>query len=151
MTKKLKTFNFNNSWARLFSYLKPHKTLVITAFIGLCLFSLIDAGMIYFIKPLIDNGLSNSDGSVLIQGAALVVAVFFFRGIASFISNYSVAYISTKITCTIRQEAFNKLQKLRAAKYRKLKFHESLRQRKGCTVGCLFKRSSEGITNHTYS
>lgn len=77
--------------------------------LGVCLFSVVDAGMIYFVKPLIDDGLNNADGSVLQLGAALVIGIFFLRGIASFISSYAVAYASTKITCTIREEAFSKL------------------------------------------
>jgi subfamily B ATP-binding cassette protein MsbA len=105
-------FTSSNTWTRLFLYFKPHKKLLFIAILGLGLFSLVDAGMIYFIKPLIDDGLASSNGDTLRVGAALVLVIFLVRGIASFISNYAMAYASTKITFTIRQEAFNKLQML---------------------------------------
>jgi len=98
-----------NQWSRIFSYYKPHKGLILLAFIGLCLFSLVDAGMIYFVKPLIDDGLSEANGKVLQLGAGLVIGIFVLRGIASFTSSYAVAYMSTKVTYTIRQQAFTKL------------------------------------------
>lgn len=98
-----------NQWSRIFSYYKPHKKIIALAFLGLCFFSLVDAGMIYFVKPLIDDGLNNTDGKVLQLGAVLVIAIFLVRGIASFVSSYATAYASTKITYTIRQQAFTKL------------------------------------------
>ncbi|MBU2892536.1 ATP-binding cassette domain-containing protein [Colwellia sp. D2M02] len=94
---------------RLLSYYRAHTKLIAIAFLGLCLFSTIDAGMIYFIKPLIDNGLSNANSDTLKIGAILVVLIFLFRGIASFISNYTIAYMSSKITYCIRQQTFEKL------------------------------------------
>lgn len=100
------------SWMRLISYFKPHKQMILVAFIGLCLFSLVDAGMIYFIKPLIDEGLAAANAHTLQIGAGLIIAIFVLRGIGSFISNIAVAYTSTKITYTIRQQAFDKLQSL---------------------------------------
>ena len=100
------------SWKRLISYFKPHKRVILIAFLGLCLFSLVDAGMIYFIKPLIDEGLAAANAHTLQIGAGLIIAIFVLRGIGSFISNIAVAYTSTKITYTIRQQAFDKLQSL---------------------------------------
>jgi len=99
----------HNQWHRIFSYYKPHKKLIAIAFLGLCIFSLVDAGMVYFVKPLIDDGLNNTNGKILQQGAALVIGIFLLRGLASFVSSYAIAYASTKITFTIRQQAFSKL------------------------------------------
>ena len=96
-------------YSRLFSYYRVYKKLICTALIGLCLFSLVDAGMIYFVKPLIDQGLGKADSHTLQLGALLVVGVFFLRGLASFTSSYAIAYISSKVTYRIRQQAFEKL------------------------------------------
>lgn len=100
------------SWVRLISYFKPHKRMILIAFFGLCLFSLVDAGMIYFIKPLIDEGLTSANSHTLQIGAGLIIVIFVLRGIGSFISNIAVAYTSTRVTYTIRQQAFDKLQSL---------------------------------------
>lgn len=65
--------------------------------------------MIYFVKPLIDQGLGKADSHTLQLGALLVVGIFFLRGLASFTSNYTIAYISSKVIYRIRQQAFEKL------------------------------------------
>ena len=98
-----------NLYSRLFSYYRVYKKLIFTALAGLCLFSLVDAGMIYFIKPLIDQGLGKADSRTLQLGALLVVVIFSLRGLASFVSNYAIAYISSKVIYCIRQQAFEKL------------------------------------------
>ncbi|MFT5755685.1 MAG: subfamily B ATP-binding cassette protein MsbA [Alteromonadaceae bacterium] len=102
----------DTSWHRLFTYFFPHKRWIFIAIVSLFLFSIVDAGMVYFVKPLIDDGLTGDNGNTLRIGAALVIGIFVLRGITSFISNYAIAFVSTKITFTIRQQAFDKLQKL---------------------------------------
>jgi len=98
-----------NLYSRLFSYYRVYKKLIFIGLAGLCLFSLVDAGMIYFVKPLIDQGLGKADSHTLQLGALLVIAIFLLRGIASFTSSYAIAYISSKVTYRIRQQAFDKL------------------------------------------
>jgi len=107
------------NWRRLFSYFSPYKLNITITFFALVVFSLVDAGMIYFVKPLIDEGFSSSDGNILQLGSIIVLAVFLVRGIASFIYNYVISYTSSKITQTIRQEAFDKLQSLPMAYFDK--------------------------------
>lgn len=94
---------------RLLAYYLTHKQLIVVALLALSLFSLVDAGMIYFVKPLIDQGLSKANSSTLQLGAMLVIGIFLLRGVTSFIANYVIAYISSKVTYQIRQQAFNKL------------------------------------------
>ena len=100
------------TWSRLFSYFAPQKLVITIAIIALALFSIVDAGMIYFVKPLVDDGLAQSNGETLKIGALLVVLIFIVRGIASFVYNYGLSYVSSHITFGIRQQAFEKLQAL---------------------------------------
>jgi len=100
------------TFIRLVRYFSPYKVILFIAILGLISFSIVDAGMIYFIQPLIDEGLAKSDGNVLKIGALLVIVIFILRGVASFLSNYCMAYIGSKITFTIRQQVFSHLQHL---------------------------------------
>jgi subfamily B ATP-binding cassette protein MsbA len=102
----------DNQYTRLFAYYRVHKSLIFIAIMSLCLFALVDAGMIYFVKPLIDQGLAKADSNTLRLGAVFVIAIFLLRGIASFASNYTIAYVSSKVTYRIRQQSFNKLLSL---------------------------------------
>ncbi|WP_057831239.1 lipid A export permease/ATP-binding protein MsbA [Colwellia sp. TT2012] len=96
-------------YRRLLAYYLIHKKLIFIALLALCLFSLVDAGMIYLVKPLIDQGLGKADSNTLQLGALLIIGIFLLRGSASFISNYAIAYVSSKVTYQIRQQAFDKL------------------------------------------
>lgn len=68
--------------------------------------------MIYFIKPLIDDGLNQANSQVLRWAALFIIAVFFIRGIASFCASYCMAYAGTRITYQLRQQLFVKYQYL---------------------------------------
>lgn len=95
---------------RLLGYFLPNKTMVSVAIFALCIFSLVDAGMIYFIQPLIDDGLAKADADMLKFAALMVVAIFFSRGLFSFIASYTMSYTSTQIVFTVRQQVFSHLQ-----------------------------------------
>lgn len=97
---------------RLFGYFKPHKSMLFVAICALCVFSVVDAGMIYFIQPLIDDGLAKADAGLLKLAALAVVAIFLVRGVFSFIANYAMAYTSTHIVFAVRQQVFSHMQHL---------------------------------------
>lgn len=108
--------NFDNSMtnrqlvSRLYRYFMVQKRALSVGLFALILFSMVDAGMIYFIQPLIDDGLNQSDSKILILGAYLTVFIFVIRGITSFISSYCLSYAGSKVTFLIRQQAFEKIQ-----------------------------------------
>ncbi|MBV1911805.1 MAG: ATP-binding cassette domain-containing protein [Kangiellaceae bacterium] len=95
----------------LFLY-RDYKLALLITISAVILFGLIDAGMIYFIKPLIDDGLNNSNQKILKFGSLLVILIFVFRGLSSFISNYTSNWISHHIIARIRQDVFSHLLKL---------------------------------------
>lgn len=97
---------------RLASYFLRYKTGLITCFACIVVFALLDAGMIYFVQPLIDNGLAKSNANVLKVGALLVIVIFALRGIASFGANYCTAWLSGKVIYQLRQQSFEHLLRL---------------------------------------
>ncbi|GHF77841.1 lipid A export permease/ATP-binding protein MsbA [Thalassotalea marina] len=97
---------------RLLPYFKPQKLFIAVGIVSLCIFSLVDAGMIYFIKPLIDDGLNQANSDVLRWAALFIILVFLIRGIASFCASYCMAYAGTRITYELRQQLFVKYQYL---------------------------------------
>lgn len=101
-----------NPWPRLLGYFFPFKLKLAIALMALCAFSIVDAGMIYFIQPLIDDGIAKADSNTLKMAAFLVVLIFFARGIASFVHEYIFSYVSSYITYEIRQQVFTKFQYL---------------------------------------
>ena len=97
---------------RLYAYFTPHKLLLFLAFIFVGLFSLVDAGMIYFVQPLIDEGLAKQDSAVLKLSAVIIMGIFLLRGVASFCSAYAIAYVGNLVIFQLRQQIFDHLQAL---------------------------------------
>ena len=116
---------------RLFGYLKPMKGMFILAILGLIVYGLVDATFIAFIKPFIDEGfagqasqqagqissITNSleftqnkgfqtSNDVLLYAPFVVIGLFTLRGIANFVSTYSISYMSAQLIMTMRQQVF---------------------------------------------
>ena len=104
---------------RLASYFSPHKAMLCAALLSICVFSLVDAGMIYFVQPLIDDGLAEQNSEILKNGAILILVIFLLRGIASFCSSYTIAYVGNRVIFQLRQQIFDHLQSLPMAFFEK--------------------------------
>lgn len=115
----LSNTNYKETLFRLFSYFKPFKKGVIVGVIALIVFSVVDAGMVKYVEPLIDEGLNKNNGYVLKMGALLVLIIFFVRGLASFVSNYCAAWVSNHVIKRIRQDVFTHMLNLPVSYYDK--------------------------------
>lgn len=113
----LSNTNYKETLFRLFSYFFPFKKGVITGIVALIIFSVVDAGMVKYVEPLIDEGLNKSNGYVLKMGALLVLVIFTVRGFASFVSNYCAAWVSNHVIKRIRQDVFAHMLKLPVSYY----------------------------------
>ncbi|NRA62710.1 MAG: lipid A export permease/ATP-binding protein MsbA [Psychrobium sp.] len=95
---------------RLLGYFKPFKIALFIASIALVIYALVDVSLIYMLKPLVDNGLGeNGDRSTLALGAVIVLGIFFFRGIASFVSTFTLSWVGSNIIQRMRQQLFSKI------------------------------------------
>lgn len=113
----LSNTNYKETLFRLFSYFIPFKKGVVAGVLALIVFSIVDAGMVKYVQPLIDDGLNKNNGYVLKMGALLVLVIFLVRGIASFISNYCAAWVSNHVIKRIRQDVFGHMLKLPVSYY----------------------------------
>lgn len=99
----LKTFK------RLWPTISPFKIGLIVAAIAMVLNALIDSGLIYLLKPLLDEGFGKADHSFLKLMAVLVIVFVLFRGITNYISAYCLSWVSGKVVMTIRRKIFKHL------------------------------------------
>ncbi|GLP94880.1 lipid A export permease/ATP-binding protein MsbA [Paraferrimonas sedimenticola] len=114
---------------RLLKYIAPLKGILFIAVLGLITYGIVDALFIAFLKPFIDEGFDTGKPSVtdeLMQNAGMadagidvlgiapfvVIGMFIVRGVANFVSNYSLAYVSNQIILKMRQEVFEHYLKL---------------------------------------
>ena len=109
---------------RLLGYLLPMKGMFIVSILGLVTYGLVDATFIAFIKPFIDEGFAsqtpaitggialptsggfNASNDILTMAPFVVIGMFTLRGLANFVSTYSISYMSARLIMDMRQQVF---------------------------------------------
>ncbi len=106
--------NAGKVYSRLFKYVRNYWPFLVVALLGSVVYSGIDSWFIYFLKPLLNEGLVEKNSDFLKWAPVMVMVAFTFRGVASFFSNYFIAYVSRNVIMVLRQQLFAHLQKLPA-------------------------------------
>ena len=109
------TKNENNSWVifrRLAEYVKEFKLGLGGAVIGMMGYAAVDATFVYSIKPLMDEGLTGSDPSVLTFMPFFVIIIVALRGVAAFLSSYCMSWVGNNVVMKLQRQLFNHLMAL---------------------------------------
>ena len=102
-------FSTLQTFKRLWPMIKPFKAGLIASGIALVFNALADSGLIYLLKPLLDDGFGKANHSFLKIMAFVVVGMIILRGVTNFISNYCLAWVSGNVVMTIRRRLFKHL------------------------------------------
>ncbi|WP_373100355.1 MULTISPECIES: lipid A ABC transporter ATP-binding protein/permease MsbA [Pasteurellaceae] len=97
------------TFKRLWPIIAPFKLGLLAAAITLVFNALTDAALIQMLKPLLDDGFGKADVSFLRMMALVVVLLIIVRGVTSFVSTYSLAWVSGKVVMTMRRRLFRHL------------------------------------------
>ncbi|MEO1849167.1 MAG: ABC transporter transmembrane domain-containing protein, partial [Psychrobacter sp.] len=101
---------------RLLKYLKPYWWALLLTVLGFA----INAGTEIWIAKLlqyITDAINQSDRSKQALFPLLIIALFFVRGLGSFLGNYYSALVSRNLVYELRVEVFNKLLRLPSSFY----------------------------------
>lgn len=104
-------------YSRLFKYVRRYWLSLVIAVIASAVYSGVDSWFVYFLKPLLNEGLVEKNRHFLTYAPFLVLLAFATRGLASFFSNYNIAVVSRNVIMRLRQDLFAHLQKLPARYY----------------------------------
>ncbi|AWI51849.1 lipid ABC transporter permease/ATP-binding protein [Actinobacillus porcitonsillarum] len=104
--KDLSTFK---TFKRLFPTITPYKWGLVVGAIALVLNALVDSGLIYLLKPLLDDGFGHADHGFLKLMAVLVVVFILVRGITNYIAGYCLAWVSGNVVMSMRRNIFQHL------------------------------------------
>ena len=98
-------------YRRLFSYTRPYRAVFAFAILGMLLVASTDVMMLQLIRPMINdmNQVDADRGRLL---ALLIVGVFVLRGIGSYVSEYGLAWIGSRVVFDVRGEASDHLLSL---------------------------------------
>ena len=101
---------------RLLSYLKPYWWALLLTVVG---FAINAATEIWIAKLLqyITDAINQNDQAKQNLFPVLIIALFFIRGIGSFLGNYYSALVSRNLVYELRVEVFNKLLRLPSSFY----------------------------------
>ena len=100
------------TYIRLLLSIQPYKKIFLLSIIGTMIYSLTDAIMYKFLKPLIDKGFIERDVKFLNLLPGAIIGLFFFRGISSFFTNYFMGFISRHIVMNFRRKILKHIMNL---------------------------------------
>ncbi|AGH80775.1 lipid A ABC exporter, fused ATPase and inner membrane subunits MsbA [Psychromonas sp. CNPT3] len=107
--------NLDSGWPvlkRLIGYVKSYKLALFVAIIGMVGYAAVDTALIWSLQPLLDNGFSGRDPSILKMMPYFVVIVIAFRGLFAFLSSYCMAWVGNNVVMTLQQQLFSQLMAL---------------------------------------
>ena len=104
-----KNNNALDLYKRLLKSTGIYKKTFFLAIIGMVIHAITDTSFAAIIKPLLDGSFINKDPSFIQIMPILIILIFVFRGIGSFMSTYGMAYVGRSIIRDIRRDMFNKI------------------------------------------
>ena len=96
-------------YKRLLKSTSIYKKTFFLAIIGMIIHAITDTSFAAIIKPLLDGSFIDKDPSFIQIMPILIILIFVFRGIGSFMSTYGMAYVGRSIIRDIRRDMFDKI------------------------------------------
>lgn len=96
-------------YKRLLKSTGTYKKTFFLAIIGMIIHAITDTSFAAIIKPLLDGSFIDKDPSFIQIMPILIILIFVFRGIGSFMSTYGMAYVGRSIIRDIRRDMFDKI------------------------------------------
>ncbi len=102
-------------YKRLFSYALHDWQVFLLGIIGMVAFAGADTSLAWVIKPLMDEGFVNRDPVYIRWIPIGLMGIFIWRGIASYVSNYSLQWVGRNVVKKLREEVFGHYLRLPSA------------------------------------
>lgn len=102
---------------RLLSYAVPYRWQLFIAMLSMVVYAGSSTAFAALMKPMLDGSFVERNASAITTVPVLIVIIFFFRGLAGFLSAYLMSAIGWQIVKTIRQQLFDKYLDLPTADF----------------------------------
>ena len=98
-------------YRRLLGYVRPYRAVFAGCVVGMVLVASTDLMMLQVVQPLLNNfGAINADETKWLP--FMIVGVFLLRGVGSYVSDYGLAWIGSRVVFDLRCVAADKLLRL---------------------------------------
>lgn len=101
-----KDFSTWQTFKRLWPMIAPFKLALLVAVVCLILNAVVDTSLISLLRPLLDEGFGKKDRGILLEMPFIVIGLIMMRGLANYLSTYSLSWVAGKIVMTMRQKVF---------------------------------------------
>jgi ATP-binding cassette, subfamily B, bacterial MsbA len=93
-------------YLRLLTYVKPFWPVLLFGIFANILYSLIDAGFTYLMRPFVDKGFINIDMAFVKQIPLIVLIGITVRGLVSALGSYCMTWVARSVVKVLRQRVF---------------------------------------------
>jgi subfamily B ATP-binding cassette protein MsbA len=107
-------------YRRLLTYVKPFWGILALGLLANILYTGIDAGLTYLLRPFLDKGFIHPDMTFVTKIPLILLLGISFRGLASAVSGYSMTWVARSVVNVLRQRVFQHVLQLPADKYDEL-------------------------------
>ena len=104
-------------YRRLLRYVRPYWIIFLLAISGMVLFALTEVGFAWIVQPTLDDGFVNKDPEVIAWLPLAIIAIFGTRIIATFLSDYGMAWVARSVIRDMRSLMFRQLLRLPVSYY----------------------------------
>ena len=104
-------------YLRLLSYVRPYWRIFLISIIATAVTAATEPLLPALLKPMLDGTFVNRDETVVRLVPIFVLLIFLVRGIASFVSAYTIGWVGDKVVMDLRNEMFRKLMTLHTRYY----------------------------------
>ncbi|NOR51179.1 MAG: lipid A export permease/ATP-binding protein MsbA [Gammaproteobacteria bacterium] len=104
-------------YRRLLGYVRPHWKAFVVATISLIFVAGTETGFAMLMKPMLDGSFVERDMDVIRWTPVVLIGLFLVRGIASYLSEYWMAWVARRVIKVLRGEMFEQLLKLPVSFY----------------------------------
>ena len=94
---------------RLLGYTAGRRKGLLIASIGMVGYAAVDTFMLSLIKPLLDDGLTGKEQSVMIWLPLMIMGLVAMRGVCNFIADYFMAWVGNTVVMRLQQQVFSHL------------------------------------------
>ena len=99
-------------YLRLLGYVKPYWRAFAVSILGMAAAAATEPLLPALLKPMLDGTFLYKDDTVIRLAPFFIVAIFFVRGVATFVSTYAINWVGNKLVLDLRDEMFRKLLSL---------------------------------------
>lgn len=109
--------NTKQLYRRLMNYIKPFWPVLLLGVFANILYSCIDAGFTYMMRPFLDKGFIDVDMAFVQFIPLIVLAGISIRGLVSALGGYCMTWVARSVVKVLRQRVFSHIIKLPADYY----------------------------------